>query len=41
MPWNGLLPPPQIRRARRVGGMRFLSTAIGAVAAGSALPWLA
>ena len=42
MPWNGLLPPPQIRRAKTCRRHAFLlSTAIGAVAAGSALPWLA
>lgn len=42
MPWNGLLPPPQIRRAKTCRRHAFLlSTAIGAVAAGGALPWLA
>ena len=42
MPWNGLLPPPQIRRAKTCRRRAFLlSTAIGAVAAGGALPWLA
>lgn len=42
MPWNGLLPPPQIRRAKTCRRHAFLlSTAIGAVAAGSTLPWLA
>lgn len=42
MPWNGLLTPPQIRRAKTCRRHAFLlSTAIGAVAAGSALPWLA
>lgn len=41
MPWNGLLPPPQIRRAKTCRRHAFLlSTAIGAVAAGSVLPWL-
>ncbi|MGY4298253.1 hypothetical protein ACVWXN_006348 [Bradyrhizobium sp. i1.4.4] len=42
MPWNGLLPPPRIRRAKTCRRRAFLlSTAIGAVAAGGALPWLA
>lgn len=42
MPWNGLLPPPRIRRAKTCRRHAFLlSTAIGTLAAGGALPWLA